>query len=268
MATQINLDGMSNKAILRLGLISVWAMKSGLRGNRWKETAIKRHLGDPDGVRHYPPKNSTRVFYRKDRPERFFDAKRVEVAEALGLYRIRKPRRQNADLAYCIREYDLGRDIVDRLQSLQNRREKQLQPGCELSPDEPWSWMPVVYDYATEAFGIKAPWRIEKMALTTGDRKMHVWIGHARARFACPRCRRPCSVYDHTRETVWPKRGPAIIHCRRPRIQCPKDGILQIRPLARAAKPLPELKDDERIKQEREKLEGFRTEWVIEDSIK
>jgi hypothetical protein len=205
--------------------------KKELIARGWTLTAIDRVLGEPDrrlAVR------AVKHAVRKDRPECRYDIARVLAAEAAGNTRIRKKRRSEdaADFARCVNP------ALSMIKSYVNEPKNANwcdDPTTAYNPFDSETWMPDFRRYARKFYRIRYPWWIEKMVFmhTRIDRKIHLYVGHKEGvRWPCPKCRRACRVYDHCRETVWPKRGPAILHGRLPRIRCKPHGVVRIRPLA------------------------------------
>jgi len=79
-----------------------------------------------------------------------------------------------------------------------------------------------------------APWRVIRVDVDAGNRRVDVWLEHAPGWvFACPVCGVPLSVYDHTPERAWRHLDTCEyqtwLHAALPRVACPRDGTLQIR---------------------------------------
>jgi transposase len=80
-----------------------------------------------------------------------------------------------------------------------------------------------------------APWRVGRVEVDHAGRRVDVWLGHASGSlFACPRCAAPLPVYDHTPERPWRHLDTCEyqtwLHAALPRVACPRDGTLQIKP--------------------------------------
>jgi transposase len=62
---------------------------------------------------------------------------------------------------------------------------------------------------------------------------VEVYLSHDRGtRFACPKCRQACPVYDHLAERQWRHLDSChfrtVLHAQPPRIECPQDGVRQV----------------------------------------
>ena len=93
----------------------------------------------------------------------------------------------------------------------------------------------VEYQNFTEMFaqsiGIKEPWQIKEASFDEKERAVHIYItARKTAKYPCPICGEMSPRYDDEEdERVW-RHGdvvffPCYIHCRRPRVDCKKDGI-------------------------------------------
>lgn len=85
----------------------------------------------------------------------------------------------------------------------------------------------------TKLLGIKAPWFITDVSLSTDNQRLDIYVSHSKGtRFPCPLCERFYGVYDHTSERTFRHLNvcqvPAYIHVRIPRIDCSIHGVQQI----------------------------------------
>jgi len=81
--------------------------------------------------------------------------------------------------------------------------------------------------------GLRDPWRVTKVELDSAASRVDVWIeDYSGVKWNCPECQKKASVYDHSEERVWRHLDTCqfgtYIHCRLPRIKCPKHGVRQI----------------------------------------
>ncbi len=80
-------------------------------------------------------------------------------------------------------------------------------------------------------FGLKAPWKVEKVDLRMEESKVTVVLTHEPlARFPCPECGIECAVYDH-RHRQWRHLDTCdfitMIEADVPRVRCGEHGVLQ-----------------------------------------
>ena len=80
---------------------------------------------------------------------------------------------------------------------------------------------------------LKAPWEVERVEVKEKESVVQVWLRRS-ARgvdLPCPRCRKPCSVYDH-REREWrhldTMQFETRLHARVPRVECSEHGVVQV----------------------------------------
>ena len=81
---------------------------------------------------------------------------------------------------------------------------------------------------------LKKPWKVERVSLSSEEKEVHVWLQHrAGATFACPECRWPLPVYDHTPPRRWRHldHGGFVtwLHARLPRVFCLEHGARRVR---------------------------------------
>jgi len=84
----------------------------------------------------------------------------------------------------------------------------------------------------TQALGIKAPWKLDKVNFDKENGQLDIHISHKRgSKFPCPKCGHKCSIHD-TRERTWRHLNffqyKAYIHSKVPRIKCEEHGVLQV----------------------------------------
>lgn len=87
----------------------------------------------------------------------------------------------------------------------------------------------------TQILGIQPPWEIAKVDLDLEDQRVDVYVQWpARTNAICPECQvaeeqNPCPIHDRRPERSWRHldtcQMKTIIHCRIPRVQCPKHGV-------------------------------------------
>jgi transposase len=87
-------------------------------------------------------------------------------------------------------------------------------------------------DLYRHLLGLNEPWTVERVELDMAKQHVDVYVGHPKGtRFACPQCRRECSVYDHLAERSWRHLDSCqfltYLHAETPRIECPEHGIRQ-----------------------------------------
>ena len=79
---------------------------------------------------------------------------------------------------------------------------------------------------------LKAPWKVSSVELRMEESKVTVTVSHDRsARFECPECGRPASVYDHRRRQ-WRHLDTCglvtMIEAEVPRVSCSEHGVRQV----------------------------------------
>jgi len=82
--------------------------------------------------------------------------------------------------------------------------------------------------------GIEAPWSVSRIELDVIGRKVNVWVEHQdKIKWLCPECQKPLAIYDHAEERAWRHLDSCAfqtyLHARIPRVECPKDGVLQVK---------------------------------------
>lgn len=84
------------------------------------------------------------------------------------------------------------------------------------------------------SLGLEEPWYVEKAEFHEEEPAIHICVGVQKtAQFVCPKCGGTTVRYGYEdKERVW-RHGdcmfyPTYIHCRRPRIQCPHCGVIQL----------------------------------------
>ena len=79
------------------------------------------------------------------------------------------------------------------------------------------------------ALGLEQPWVVNRIEFSQEKAQLDLWLDlPAGSRFACPECRKACSVYDHS-ERTWRHlnffQHKTFLHARQPRIECPDHGV-------------------------------------------
>jgi len=82
-------------------------------------------------------------------------------------------------------------------------------------------------------FGLSGPWKVTKVELNSAVGRVDVWVeDRSLFKWKCPECKQKVSVYDHSEERVWRHLNTCqfgtYIHCRLPRVKCPKHGVRQV----------------------------------------
>lgn len=82
---------------------------------------------------------------------------------------------------------------------------------------------------------LPSPWRVCRGEAGHAGGRVDVWLEHpSGSLFACPRCDTPLPVYDRTPEHAWRHLDSCEyqtwLHAALPRVACPRDGTLQLRP--------------------------------------
>jgi transposase len=86
-------------------------------------------------------------------------------------------------------------------------------------------------DMFEKSIGLKDPWKVTRAEFDPKDKAVHVYVeARKTARYACPQCGKQCKRYDEAEdERAWRHADvvlhPCYIHSRRPRIECPGQGI-------------------------------------------
>jgi transposase len=87
-------------------------------------------------------------------------------------------------------------------------------------------------DFFGKLLSLKKPWKVSRVALSSGEKQIDVWLEHRHgAEFACPECRLPLPVYDHVASRRWRHldHGGFLtwLHARIPRVYCLEHGAHQ-----------------------------------------
>ena len=85
------------------------------------------------------------------------------------------------------------------------------------------------------SLGITEPWYIKECRVDSKTQTMHIYVSvREEAKFACPKCGGDTKRYGYEKnERVWQHGNvffvyPCYVHCRRPKIQCPRCGVQQM----------------------------------------
>jgi transposase len=110
--------------------------------------------------------------------------------------------------------------------------------------------------------GIEAPWTVSRVELNVEQQRVDVWAEHAKdARFTCPTCGKPSSVYDHAPARSWRHldscQFQTFLCARPPRVECDEHGVMQVR--------LPWAEPHSRFTQ---MFERFAIDVLLESSVK
>ena len=81
--------------------------------------------------------------------------------------------------------------------------------------------------------GLSGPWKVTEVELNSAAGRVDVWVeDRSSFKWKCPECQEKASVYDHSEERVWRHLNTCqfgtYIHCRLPRVKCPKHGVRQV----------------------------------------
>ena len=84
-----------------------------------------------------------------------------------------------------------------------------------------------------QSIGLEDPWQIEKAEFSQEDRAVHIHVeARKTAKYPCPECGEVLPRYDNEQERVWQHGDvvffPCYVHCRRPRVKCPKCGKMHV----------------------------------------
>jgi len=79
----------------------------------------------------------------------------------------------------------------------------------------------------SQSIGLQEPWYIEKSEFSAKDLAVHIYVAARKtAKHPCSECGEMLRMRDFDRERVWQHGDvvfrPCFIHCRRPRVKCPK----------------------------------------------
>ena len=82
-----------------------------------------------------------------------------------------------------------------------------------------------------QLLGLKAPWVVKTVAVSTEDRCVNVWLGHRRGYlWPCPDCGILYKLHDHQKERSWRHLDTwqclTYLSTRVPRIRCSEHGVL------------------------------------------
>ncbi|MCL2812943.1 MAG: ISL3 family transposase [Clostridia bacterium] len=78
-----------------------------------------------------------------------------------------------------------------------------------------------------QSIGLTEPWRIEQAEYMHEERAVHIYVkARKTAKYPCPVCGEMLSRYDNEQERIWQHGDvvffPCYVHCKRPRVKCPK----------------------------------------------
>jgi transposase len=81
--------------------------------------------------------------------------------------------------------------------------------------------------------GIKHPWTVVDVKLDVKSERIDVFLKDVSGvKHTCPKCKKPCSTYDHAEERVWRHldtcQCDTYVHARLPRTECEEHGVLEI----------------------------------------
>ncbi len=84
-----------------------------------------------------------------------------------------------------------------------------------------------------QILGLTAPWRVAGVALKMEEGRVEIAVEHeSDACFACPKCGREASCYDHSPERSWRHLDTCqlrtLLSARVPRVSCPEHGVVQV----------------------------------------
>lgn len=84
-----------------------------------------------------------------------------------------------------------------------------------------------------QLLGVTAPWEVQRVEMDVHGLSVDVFLTHASgSQFACPKCGRSCTVYDHLGERRWRHLDSChfrtVLHAKPPRVDCPDDGVHQV----------------------------------------
>jgi len=84
-----------------------------------------------------------------------------------------------------------------------------------------------------QSIGLQDPWRIEKAEFSQQEQAVHIYVeARKTAKYACPACGDMLPRYDNEQERVWQHGDvvffPCYVHCRRPRVKCPRCGKIHV----------------------------------------
>ena len=90
-----------------------------------------------------------------------------------------------------------------------------------------------VEDFYAQLLSLPEPWKVVSVKLSSDQKRVDVALGHdVGSLFPCPKCGKPCSVYDHSRPRRWRHLGTlqaqTYVHAQVPRTRCTEHGALQI----------------------------------------
>ena len=85
----------------------------------------------------------------------------------------------------------------------------------------------------TQSIGIREPWYIERSEFSAKDKAVHIYIAARKgAKYACNECGGMLDAHDYEQERIWQHGDvvfrPCYIHCRRPRVKCPRCGKIHV----------------------------------------
>lgn len=81
-----------------------------------------------------------------------------------------------------------------------------------------------------QILGLTDPWFVQRVELDIKAQRVEVFVEHAAGvRWPCPRCGKPCPLYDHASARMWRHLDTCqlqtFLHARPPRIECDEHGV-------------------------------------------
>ena len=82
--------------------------------------------------------------------------------------------------------------------------------------------------------GLTEPWTVGRIELSVSEQEVNVWVEHPKGLpWTCPKCQALLPLYDHAEERAWRHLDSCAyqtyLHARVPRVDCPEDGVLQVK---------------------------------------
>jgi transposase len=89
-------------------------------------------------------------------------------------------------------------------------------------------------DLYRHLLGVETPWKVSRVELSVKERRVDVWVEHARdQRWGCPECAAELALYDHAEERSWRHLDSCqfmtYLRARPPRVKCETHGVKQVK---------------------------------------
>jgi transposase len=89
-------------------------------------------------------------------------------------------------------------------------------------------------EFYAQILGLTDPWYVDDVDLSVENRRIDITLSHHEGcLWPCPKCATELPVFDHSEMRAWRHLDtggfPTWVHARPPRVNCPTDGVRQVR---------------------------------------